>query len=138
VKIAGVDGCRAGWVAAVQDLEMPGAIEVYVFGTFAGVADPGFALLAVDIPIGLPDSGPRAADLEARRLLGARRSSVFPAPIRPVLRASDYVSAYQIGRRVHGKGLSNQAWGSNPRKSRWWATASTTSAWATPPLAAPH
>jgi len=43
----------------------------------------------IDIPIGLID-GPRACDLEARKLLGARKSSVFPAPPRRLLRATRY------------------------------------------------
>ena len=35
---------------------------------------------AVDIPIGLPQVGPRRCDQQARRLLPGRASSVFPAP----------------------------------------------------------
>ena len=51
-------------------------------------------VIAVDIPIGLPDSAePRAADIEARKLLGKRRSSVFPTPHRAVLEAPTYAKA---------------------------------------------
>jgi predicted RNase H-like nuclease len=43
-------------------------------------------LALIDIPIGLPAVGPRACDLQARRLLGSpRASSVFPAPARALL-----------------------------------------------------
>jgi predicted RNase H-like nuclease len=35
------------------------------------------AAVAVDIPIGLPATGPRSCDVEARQRLGPRRSSVF-------------------------------------------------------------
>ena len=38
--------------------------------------------LAIDIPIGIPEAGARPADREARALLGPRRNSVFPAPVR--------------------------------------------------------
>jgi predicted RNase H-like nuclease len=63
------------------------------------------------MPIGLPERGPRACDLEARRLLGpGRASSVFPAPIRPVLVATSYDDACQIRLQVEGKKLSRQAW----------------------------
>ena len=48
---------------------------------------PAPAVFSIDIPIGLTDSGPRQCDIQARRLLGARRgTSVFPAPIRPALK----------------------------------------------------
>ena len=53
-------------------------------------------LIAVDIPIGLPDrTGPggRACDVEARRQLGARKSSIFSVPARSAVGHTDYVSA---------------------------------------------
>jgi predicted RNase H-like nuclease len=60
-------------------------------------------VVAVDIPIGLPDvpGQRRACDTEARRALGPRRSSVFPAPSRGALRA------HRWSREL---GLSKQSW----------------------------
>jgi predicted RNase H-like nuclease len=80
VRLAGVDGCRGGWVVAGED-------GVSVVPTFAAVLAGGFDVVAVDIPIGLPaDSTPRACDVAARRVLGrGRASSVFPAPRREAL-----------------------------------------------------
>jgi predicted RNase H-like nuclease len=66
--------------------------------------------VAVDVPIGLPGHGPRDCDVRARRLLGVRRSSVFPAPIRPILAARSQADASRIRRRVEGKGVSIQTW----------------------------
>jgi len=66
------------------------------------------AAAAIDIPIGLAPTGPRACDREARRLLGPRRSSVFPAPVRAVLGASTYAEACAISREVCGKAVSAQ------------------------------
>jgi predicted RNase H-like nuclease len=66
------------------------------------------AAVAVDIPIGLAADGPRDCDREARRLLGPRRSSVFPAPVRPVLDATSYADACAISREHCGKGVSKQ------------------------------
>jgi predicted RNase H-like nuclease len=63
---------------------------------------------AIDIPIGLTADGPRDCDREARRLLGPRRSSVFPAPVRPVLHATSYAEACAISREHCGKGVSKQ------------------------------
>ncbi len=82
-KFAGVDGCRSGWVVA-------SAAGVRVVRTFAELIELRFELVLIDIPIGLLDEGPRACDVEARKLLGPRRSSVFPAPSRRLLRARSY------------------------------------------------
>jgi predicted RNase H-like nuclease len=72
-------------------------------------ADGEMAVIAIDIPIGLADAGPRAADIQAARLLGARRSSVFQTPVRPALEAEDHASAAGISRRLTGAGVSIQA-----------------------------
>ena len=73
-------------------------------------------LVAIDMPIGLSDAGPRRCDQEARRLLGhPRGSSVFPAPIRPMLQAQEYGDACAIGRASDGRALSRQAWNLLPR-----------------------
>jgi predicted RNase H-like nuclease len=63
---------------------------------------------AIDIPIGLADREPRSCDVAARRLLGPRRSSVFPAPVRAVLGAASYTEACALSRRACGKGISKQ------------------------------
>jgi predicted RNase H-like nuclease len=63
---------------------------------------------AIDIPIGLAPREPRACDLAARRLLGPRRNSVFPAPARGVLGARSYQDACARSRRACGKGISRQ------------------------------
>ena len=86
MRVAGVDGCRGGWVVAIAEADATGAIsaiDVRVVG--AGVSPFGndVARTAIDIPIGLPPvGGQRAADRAARRLLGRRGVCVFPAPPR--------------------------------------------------------
>jgi predicted RNase H-like nuclease len=102
VIVAGVDGCRAGWAVALATLDE--IVEVRVVPTFADVLALRPAAIAIDMPIGLADAGPRACDIEARRRLGPRRSSVFPAPLRPMLAANTYQEALAIG------GLSKQAY----------------------------
>jgi predicted RNase H-like nuclease len=71
--------------------------------------------VAIDIPIGLPDAGPRACDQAARRRLGPRRSSVFPAPIRPLLETRTHKEACDLSRRLQARGLSRQAFHLIPR-----------------------
>jgi predicted RNase H-like nuclease len=57
------------------------------------------ALIAVDMPVGLPErTGPggRAAENSVRPLLGDRQSSVFSVPSRAAIYANDYREACRI------------------------------------------
>jgi predicted RNase H-like nuclease len=117
VVIAGADGCPHGWVV-VREARPDGPIEWEVVSTLADLFQVGRAvdLLALDIPIGLPASGPRGCDEAARLRLGPqRRNSVFPAPIRPVLEAGSHAEACRISRSIQGKALSIQSWGIVPK-----------------------
>lgn len=109
--IAGVDGCRAGWYA-VQLRPGHGEIEGTVHARFEQLlqAWPPPACVAVDIPIGLGESGERACDQAARERLGARASSVFAAPLRGVLGAAGHEEASRRRRAIEGKGMSIQAY----------------------------
>ena len=119
-RVGGADVCRAGWALATLDVEAePGSPEsrpsVHLVERFdevvAMVRDGGLALVAVDIPIGLPDSGRRACDTEARTVVGPRRSSVFSAPIRPLLGTSSHAEANARSLGIAGRGISIQAFG---------------------------
>ena len=115
--LSAADGCRAGWVVVTQDLDT-GAISWRLCAGAQALIhpDPLPAVLAIDIPIGLPDLGARQADPLARRLLGpGRGSSVFPAPLRPMLAAGTYLEACAIRLRIDGKKMSIQAWGIMPK-----------------------
>jgi predicted RNase H-like nuclease len=129
---AGIDGCRRGWVLALlvdgAAGTPPGLQEVTVQRSFAATMArarrAGCRMAGVDIPIGIPADGVRPAEGAARRLLGPRRSSVFPTPARAVLGATDYADALHRSRRVTGKGLSRQAWNLLPKiieVDRWMA-----------------
>ena len=96
--LAGVDGCRGGWIAAFTDTQKPDHAPVVRvlsrFGDlFSGEILPD--IVAVDMPIGLPDrvtgSG-RGPERLVRPLLGERQSSVFAIPARAA------VAALEIGR----------------------------------------
>ncbi|MGY2048390.1 DUF429 domain-containing protein [Methylobacterium sp. JK268] len=61
------------------------------------------AIVAVDIPIGLPERvgvGGRRAEALVRPLLGARRASVFPTSSRAVVEAPDYARAIALARAI--------------------------------------
>ena len=92
----GVDGCRGGWVAAVSDGDVTPAISV--FRRFSQIIEalPGDAVIAVDMPIGLPEhcgAGGRGPEMLVRRLLGMRQSSVFSIPSRSAVYSSVQASA---------------------------------------------
>ena len=113
ILAAGVDGCRAGWICVAREIgsqEIASACFESARALFS--QRPAPALIAIDIPIGLTNSGPRVCDLAVRQLLGRpRASSVFPAPIRAVLTARSWEEACAIRNRAEGKRMSKQAWG---------------------------
>lgn len=106
----GVDGCRGGWLAATCD---GGAHPVMwrLSASFRELYDDAADVIAVDIPIGLPASGARACDVEARSMLGRRGVSVFPAPPRPVLGCASYAEARGVLAGLGGASMSAQAFG---------------------------
>lgn len=109
--VAGVDGCRTGWLVVLAEPEPFRIVGVSVEPTIASiVGDDTVGTVAIDMPIGLPDRSPRTCDIECRQALGARRSSVFGVPMRDTLQAPDYPTALEINRSRCGVGLSKQAW----------------------------
>ncbi len=105
----GADGCPGnGWVVAT----VHGATVRWHWAQGATAllelaAELGAGAVAVDVPIGLPDAGLRACDVQARRRLrGGGASSVFAAPVRGTLAFATYGSA-----RAAQPTLSAQAYG---------------------------
>jgi predicted RNase H-like nuclease len=93
-RVAGVDGCPAGWIVVSYPLDRPDQATCGIYFTFKDLLDDdSLAAIAVDIPVGLPEMGEyggRAADRAARSLLGERRSSVFSVPARAAVACTDY------------------------------------------------
>jgi predicted RNase H-like nuclease len=110
--VAGADGCPGGWICAVLDRDS-GEVRPLLCRTSEDLLgiEPEPVVLAIDMPIGLAESGDRECDRLARSLLGPRRSSVFPAPNRPALSAVTQRGADAITRAITGKGVHGRAWG---------------------------
>ena len=94
--VLGVDACPAGWVGVVIDPQR--RASVFVAPDITGLVDlvrerHDVPVVAVDIPIGLPDAGGRQADAEARRALVGKASSVFSTPVRAAVEAATYEEA---------------------------------------------
>lgn len=109
--VAGVDGYRRGWIAV--ELRDGRFADAAVFASFEELTRrlAEAAVVAVDIPIGLPETGTRPADAAARTYLRPRSSAVFTTPVRAALEAPDYAAAravapstssqaYALGRKI--------------------------------------
>lgn len=108
IRVLGVDACKKGWIGITGDLR--GYFGSTIGDLVAAVSKDGApAVTAIDIPIGLPMTGPRQADALARKLVGRRASSVFSTPIRAALVATTHADASAISFAATGKGLSQQA-----------------------------
>lgn len=94
--VAGVDACRGGWIAVLADEGL--FIDSLFAVSFARLVQglDGAAAIGVDIPIGIPTTGVRPADVAARDFVGPRRSSVFPTPPRAALTATTYAEARAV------------------------------------------
>lgn len=117
MRVAGIDGCKSGWVAvAVEDGDASSAAPVHG-ASLAVLLDLTQADLAVvDVPIGLTD-GPADRDVEAamRAVLAGKASSVFNTPCRAALAEASYAGANAVNRAVLGKGLSKQTFAIMPK-----------------------
>jgi predicted RNase H-like nuclease len=110
-RIGGADGCQGGWICIERDT-VTGEYVGELLPTTSQLIDRArdLAVLTIDIPIGLTETGPRECDVEARRLLTAKRgSSVFPAPVRAALEGTSYTDACDRSQAACGKRLSKQA-----------------------------
>jgi predicted RNase H-like nuclease len=110
--IAGIDGCPAGWICLVENLDT-GTVSSALYRSARELVyqTPSPALMMIDIPIGLPEAGTRQCDNEARRLLGSRHMTIFPAPIRPALLARTREEASDITFAIDGRRVAHQSWG---------------------------
>jgi predicted RNase H-like nuclease len=112
-RVLGVDACKAGWVGIAL---AAGATRGYFAPRIdeladLAAADGSLGVIAIDMPIGLPDHGRRQADVLARAAIGPRRSSVFMTPVRSALEAASHAEAVAINRKLAGEGISIQAYG---------------------------
>ncbi|WP_308010406.1 DUF429 domain-containing protein [Blastococcus sp. LR1] len=109
MAVLGVDGWRGRWVGERPEGQY---VRLMVLEDVAAVlAVPDVELIAIDMPIGLSETGRRTCDDLARKRLGRAGSSVFPALLRQVLAAGDYA----LGDRPSGSWRCTRSWPS----ARW-------------------
>lgn len=92
--VAGVDGCPAGWIAVLWD----GDARIYsqLCASFADVVALPAGIIAVDMPIGLPERSGRPPERAVRAKLGDRQSSVFAVPSGKAISCADYREACRV------------------------------------------
>jgi predicted RNase H-like nuclease len=96
--VAGADGCPPGWAVVLRDVSGRKPPELIVCPDMPTLLrHPKVpALIAVDMPIGLPENvgqGGRGPEVELRAMLGDRKSSVFSIPSRSAIYAEDFGAA---------------------------------------------
>ncbi|HMS55393.1 MAG TPA: DUF429 domain-containing protein [Fimbriimonadaceae bacterium] len=107
--LIGIDGCPNAWIAITFANNQIASERVTDLAEFIDRTNP--KVVAIDIPIGLVETGSRTCDIRARELLGRRKSSVFPAPILPAIAAKTRETAHEISITIHGKGVGAQSFG---------------------------
>lgn len=108
IVVQGIDAHPRGWVAV--DLCDGRVTRVRSAPRLDALTSPDCAAIGVDIPLGFPERGWRAADRAARAVVGARRNSVFLAPPRSVWEQDEWETANALTRQLTDSGLSKQAY----------------------------
>ena len=109
----GIDGCKDGWVAVycpVSDFKKAKS-RYYEKLSLLGNDFNETSLGIIDIPIGLEfDKPDRSCDIEARKFLGRRSTTVFSPPCLEAIYSKSYEEAKVINKKRTGKSISKQSW----------------------------
>lgn len=110
--VLGLAATRSGWVGAHLESTGHGTPTALVGSTLEEIVHAAgpVTVVAVDVPVGLPDDSRRAADAELRRFLGPQAAAVLGTPVREALYAPSYGEANRINRERQGSGVSRQAY----------------------------
>ena len=115
--VAGVDGCKGGWLCVA--LDVTSTMSAFVAKDVQDLVErlPSDCRIGIDIPIGLPATNSRQAELDARKVLGPRASSVFPVSLRVALDGATREAASDLQAAVHARRcrLSVQTWAIMPK-----------------------
>ena len=116
-NILGIDGSKNGWVGVKQNAKREDFSEIIFKEKLIDFLSTDIELIIIDMPVGLDKNirqGGRLVDKEARKKLLKRKSSIFNAPIRDVLKAKSYDEANTIS-KSKGLGISKQSWNLVPK-----------------------
>jgi predicted RNase H-like nuclease len=105
--VVGLDGYSRGWVAVRIE---GGRRELSLLGTISELLALTFDRAGIDMPIGLPERGSRACDIEARTMLRPHSSRVFTGARRGLWDHDSQASANETLKRRGEAGISIQLW----------------------------
>lgn len=109
----GIDGCKDGWVAVYCPAFSFNRSKVRHYKKLSQLTEDFSqnSTLVIDIPIGLETDNPnRTCDIEARRFLGSRSSTIFSPPCLDAIRSPSYEEAKVLNLIKTGKSISKQSW----------------------------
>ncbi|MCE9523027.1 MAG: DUF429 domain-containing protein [Alphaproteobacteria bacterium] len=114
-RVAGVDGCKGGWLAVAANSDLSEA-ELHFASKWDDVRLSAH-VIAVDMPIGISQRGVRQCEVEARKLLSPYASRVFKTLPRGALQfaQSEWIAANQWSKDQGFGGLSKQIWNIRPK-----------------------
>jgi len=114
-RIAGVDGCKSGWIVVESTLNL-NRLKWEIAPQWNAIA-PVAEVIAVDMPIGVSRDGVRQCEVEARNKLSPCGSRVFKTLPRGALRfhQKDWVVANQWSKSNGFGGISKQIWNIRPK-----------------------
>ncbi len=117
--VAGIDGCRAGWIVCQlpisDDAQLKPIFEVKASLGEAWDSLQNAELILIDIPIGMADKGDRACDRAAKKLLSGYHPRVFMTPPRGVLDCESREDGCIVSERLCGRRITVQSWNILPK-----------------------
>lgn len=110
--VLGVDSTRSGWLGALLEASGHGTPHLIAASSLPELLEQAgdVAVVAVTVPLGLPDQGRREADVQTRRFLGDQGSTVLTPPVRDAVYAVSHSEANSLNRAASGSGVSSEAW----------------------------
>lgn len=108
--VAGVDGCRTGWIMVKCEV---GEFEFGIYERFEALLfeNPDLDRILIDIPLGLSsEHHPRTIDKVLRAELKGRSSTVFTPACRVAIYKHSYEEAKKTNLALEGKSLSIQSY----------------------------
>ncbi len=116
-RYAGLDGIRGAWVLVWIEGRKRGFERL---DDIAHLFDRPVARAAIDIPIGIPDSGDRGCDMAAKQMLGKNHNRVFTGVLRwmldmPMLKREHYFAINRAAQAKGEKRISLQMFGILPK-----------------------
>lgn len=113
INCVGIDGCKDGWVVVSCSNSSFGTATAEHFKELSQLSEKisKDSIVIIDIPIGLEENIPnRACDIEARKFLGKRSSTIFSPPCIDALSCRSYNEAKTVNFSKTGKSISKQSW----------------------------